>query len=674
MVSSNNNRSDSIELLPSPISSTKNSRKSSPTSDDKDRAKKRKSSRISNEQERINKKAKYPPNKKQSQQLNKFLNHLNGKSGKSDNNNLSKGLNLKEFIEPTLSEPVPTVTGFPLGSGPSQKIKRERLWNAKKGRRGRAPKNPIVTEDESSDDEAQLVPIVNKYKLELKTKVNEKLQKPSSIRYAANPVPKKGADIYQLLSHNSKDKHANDDDDILSTPKKKRREDFDLEKDDSKRKIKNASPKKARRNAFGFETHPDPSDKRDSAPDFADKTKDNDDYCSSCGEPGIFLCCESCPKSFHFACCDPPFYEENLPDEEWFCNECTAKRNPPKLSNSGMFGKLLDQIPLRNPIQFKLPKRLRERFEGVVTGSFGEYEDTDYKPFNPSQVYSFDQTDPALHFDKEGNPKICVKCGESGIQPNKANGAVDKLIIQCEYCPSAWHLDCLSPPLSTVKQLGTKWKCPNHADHLIANKQRKLKKPTVFDVDKTRGYKNNGQIEIKSDDEVSDDKESDDSDEDSDDDVQDIPTPPQLQNQDTEHGVSAILPPKAAKLWTDPFAIPRLPAKGVVLDFIGKCIDQKEVERRKIDEIFELARENNLLLSSIGNKYDDKEQQTIKSLVELKELDFTQLLEIANKESSNQTSNNDELNSDEIEELKQIRELMKLKGKNKLLDFLKSEV
>lgn len=37
-------------------------------------------------------------------------------------------------------------------------------------------------------------------------------------------------------------------------------------------------------------------------------------------------------------------------------------------------------------------------------------------------------------------------------------------LIQCDYCPLLFHMDCLEPPL-TAMPLG-RWMCPNHIEHV----------------------------------------------------------------------------------------------------------------------------------------------------------------------------------------------------------------
>lgn len=103
--------------------------------------------------------------------------------------------------------------------------------------------------------------------------------------------------------------------------------------------------------------------------------EDNDDYCAACGGNGDLVCCDGCTRSFHFKCVDPPMVEGALPDE-WFCNQCQYQKHPPRRDGPPRsFDSLLDSLEAKNPSAFHLPKEIRECFEGVRTGSEGEYED-----------------------------------------------------------------------------------------------------------------------------------------------------------------------------------------------------------------------------------------------------------------------------------------------------------
>jgi hypothetical protein len=55
--------------------------------------------------------------------------------------------------------------------------------------------------------------------------------------------------------------------------------------------------------------------------------KHNQDFCSVCRGIGSFLCCDGCPRSFHFMCLEPPLRVDELPEEDqWFCRKCKVER------------------------------------------------------------------------------------------------------------------------------------------------------------------------------------------------------------------------------------------------------------------------------------------------------------------------------------------------------------
>lgn len=600
---------------------------------------------------------------------------ISGTSTRPSVNKLT--LKLKPFVEPVPSEPIMSVTGLPLGSNPSAKIKKESLWPQKKGTKsrgagGRRKKSESVEAESDASEaspEAELLShelIEAQLNQKLMTRVNEQLQQPSELRSSLRVPPSFNDQYVYDLSSTS----VSPSPDIPETPKAATRgkKNGKSKKTTEKRNIKNASPKKHRENPFGFENPLSlAGEKRDTAFDFSDATKDNEDFCAACGEPGIFLCCERCPKSFHFACCDPPFDESTLPEGEWFCNECRSKKDPPPLHPPGLFSKLLDQVDRRNPTQFRLPKNIRERFSGVVTGQFGEYEDSNMKPFKPAKIGSLQELAPGSHYDKDGKALVCIKCGETGISPNKLMGEVDKPIVTCEFCPCSWHLDCLSPPLASAKQLGKKWKCPNHADELIPRKRR-LRRAEVVDVDLTRGFSNDGHVEVKLD--------SSDSDNDDQPETVNIPTPPHLANYDTSNGVAALPNKAQEKLWKDDFVVYRLPERGIVLDFMSKVKQDKEAERdRKINDYYNITRENHKLLQQLVSdpSADQKRKETVAALVELKEADFRELVKVAKDEIGDDEDEeiSDAVDEDELKVLLEIKKLMALKGKKKLLEFLK---
>lgn len=61
---------------------------------------------------------------------------------------------------------------------------------------------------------------------------------------------------------------------------------------------------------------------------------------------------------------------------DWFCNVCRTSQGPARLpSHTGVFAGLLEKLDSKNSSAFRLPKHVRDYFEGVRTGVDGEYED-----------------------------------------------------------------------------------------------------------------------------------------------------------------------------------------------------------------------------------------------------------------------------------------------------------
>ncbi|KAG0353343.1 hypothetical protein BG005_007366 [Podila minutissima] len=218
----------------------------------------------------------------------------------------------------------------------------------------------------------------------------------------------------------------------------------------------------------------------------------NNDYCENCLGLGRFICCDSCPKAFHFSCCQPPVDPVDLPDE-WNCNECRSKKNPPKPSPKGIFKQLLDNVNRMNPKAFMLPPEIRSFFKGVVTNSDGEYaEAVDYKP-SPKRTPAGHAAaaaqameEPYQLQDGQGNVRLCYHCHKSAFG--------GRMMISCEHCPLHWHLDCLSPPMASPPPSTRKWMCPNHADHILP--RRRKRKDAVSVTLSDPSTPNDGDIEV----------------------------------------------------------------------------------------------------------------------------------------------------------------------------------
>ncbi|TMS07123.1 PHD finger protein 12 [Larimichthys crocea] len=110
----------------------------------------------------------------------------------------------------------------------------------------------------------------------------------------------------------------------------------------------------------------------------------------------------------------------------------------------------------RNPTQFQLPTELTCTTALPGSSKRRRKEELLGKPFRR----------PQHELDSNGlvplPVKVCFSCNRScRMAP----------LIQCDYCPLLFHMDCLDPPLTALP--AGKWMCPNHVEHLVLN-QRSL--------------------------------------------------------------------------------------------------------------------------------------------------------------------------------------------------------
>ncbi|KAL7005794.1 hypothetical protein EMMF5_004710 [Cystobasidiomycetes sp. EMM_F5] len=218
----------------------------------------------------------------------------------------------------------------------------------------------------------------------------------------------------------------------------------------------------------------------------------NNDFCDSCNGRGHFLCCDGCPRSFHFACLNPPLELDEIPAEAWYCKVCEAARKPPP-TPKGIFGPLINRIDSENPKMFVLPRDVKNSFRDISTGTSGEFINTnESRPLSglgKAGKGGYEERDPYRQTkDRAGTLATCHKCGKL------ADAAKAKRILGCDFCESYWHLDCLDPPLVGMPAPTRRWMCPIHADKAIPP-SKKLKHAKVVRV-KDRSSANNGDIEI----------------------------------------------------------------------------------------------------------------------------------------------------------------------------------
>ncbi|KAI8376182.1 uncharacterized protein BYT42DRAFT_377549 [Radiomyces spectabilis] len=201
--------------------------------------------------------------------------------------------------------------------------------------------------------------------------------------------------------------------------------------------------------------------------------KKNNDYCDTCGGTGRFICCDACPKAFHFSCVEPPMEADQVAEmkDPWFCNECLHRQSNQSISApQGLFHCLFEDLETKNPKAFQLPFHIRNFFEGVSINKLGGYVDNTI--VKPVKYKNGQPLLPDYHQlkDQHGNFILCYACRKT---------ALEKPIIACDYCPLYWHMDCLNPPMPAPPNIAKKWMCPNHVEHALPRRRKRKRPRTV---------------------------------------------------------------------------------------------------------------------------------------------------------------------------------------------------
>lgn len=138
-----------------------------------------------------------------------------------------------------------------------------------------------------------------------------------------------------------------------------------------------------------------------------------------------------------------------------------------------------------NPMAFRLPRDIRNYFDGVTTGEDGEYQEPhEVKPVRANAQGVIREPDPFCFCDKNGDPIFCYRCGDTASQARR--------MLSCDHCSQHWHMDCLDPPLPVLPPLTKKWMCPLHALHAYRKMRRPKHKFGVVEVGLISGFKTSG--------------------------------------------------------------------------------------------------------------------------------------------------------------------------------------
>ncbi|SCU92082.1 LAFA_0F07888g1_1 [Lachancea sp. 'fantastica'] len=546
------------------------------------------------------------------------------------------------FKEPESRDPINGMTGLPLGMGPPEKVKKESFWSYRKN--GGNGTNGVLSSTSSAGSSCQTASTLESsvYEDQLETAKSDELTQPSFLR--TNAIPK---DI-----HRTKTKYRK-----KSDPTHQRNKHFPIHT-----KIKASANKENK--LFGQNSITNQKAIAPPVVSLTSSTVENDDFCFSCRQPGIFLCCDTCPKSFHFMCCNPPLDPDNLPEGDWSCAECQFKMRCPNKSAAqklekeylsaleaaegiSLFGKLLLKVEFTNPRQFQLAVPIRETFADVKTGSHGEYTDGSMQePLNDKQILNalfgqsltkMDQYNPDQHIDPDsGELLICFKCRETKM------GTLDhpeeeRLITKCDFCGTPWHLDCVPDiPRASFKNLGSKWMCPLHADPLIPKQKRRLARhQKTYTPSSTLNIPNNGDIDILPD-EIS------------------FPVSKEVLKEGAINKELAVL---------------KIPEQSIKLNFVDKVYKAKmAVMERQFHEQKTLLESALDTLSKSGHqnsKLGPFLYFTLQNNSSLQKMwDFKELCDEADKEA-----NIPKLQSKEISELLALKTILESKSKKEVIEF-----
>ncbi|TYJ55769.1 hypothetical protein B9479_003547 [Cryptococcus floricola] len=176
----------------------------------------------------------------------------------------------------------------------------------------------------------------------------------------------------------------------------------------------------------------------------------------------------------------------------------TPKKQKDLPAIPSVFRALSDKIEDENPEQFRLPTEVRKFFAGVSTGAEGEYVDAKSGRAKIDRKGFLEDRDPFRLRDGRQKKVACFHCGGSSLPKHSVltdPEATWRQMISCDYCPSSWHLDCLSPPPSIMPSAGRKWMCPNHPEHVMPKRRTLNEGLEIIDISKP-GQLNNGNIEI----------------------------------------------------------------------------------------------------------------------------------------------------------------------------------
>ncbi|KAJ1803039.1 hypothetical protein LPJ77_005446 [Coemansia sp. RSA 2523] len=217
------------------------------------------------------------------------------------------------------------------------------------------------------------------------------------------------------------------------------------------------------------------------------------DVCDACGQAGQFICCEQCPRVYHFMCVEPPMTKEMVSQiDHWYCRVCSHQRSKKRKSRAhakNIFYPLISAVEYANPRTFSVPEDIRRQFDGVEADVDGTY--VNVREERAQRVHmGLANRDFTRLTDDHNEPIMCYRCGVSALHGP---------LVRCDYCPLGWHWDCLAPPLSSAPPPHRRWMCPNHAEHAM-RRHHKFRKERIVDQTNAASARNSGIVDVVDDD------------------------------------------------------------------------------------------------------------------------------------------------------------------------------
>lgn len=533
------------------------------------------------------------------------------------------------WLEPEVAEQRPGVTGFPIDTLPEESARRKRrVENDSNG-----SVSPRASSANGAGSETN-TPI--HLKLALKTELTDELRRDSSIRRSGRRHTE--LNYYDQAKMDMGLDDRADEPASRSVTSRPKAQDTNGTGDKQKNGSRSVKVRISRRREGKDNTPVQPKLEPDAVDDILiGESKPhivNNDYCASCGGAGNFVCCESCPRSFHFTCVDPPLDDSLLPDGAWYCRQCEARRKPPIPYEKSLFSEMLNFIDRTNPRQFRLPTGLQTFFEGVGVSPEGVYVDETMLPSKkPKDIDECKRLE-----DKNGDLIICFQCHKTALQGP---------MTTCDKCQTVWHVDCIDPP---VQSIPNRWICPNHPEK-ATNLRRRPRKPTIVESNLQRGVKNDGLIEVADEDE----------------DYGPVRQIPFFNIHNTSSGFAAPVIKKRAQkvIEGEDGVIYKLPAQAIKLDFIELVHKQREISYPETNEQRLLV-----ALDQIAAQ-PDAEREAVRDLMYLKlqgpatsaAQAHENLIKIADAA----------VRADGEAQYAAIKRLIEIKGRDKLIAFLTSQ-